>query len=88
MPGFVSAILLKYTGDITTINCNKKINIDTPQQKHFIGIKNKGDGEIGQIGSIMGEILDQHDVALEEQGSLVANTDQQFNDLKNRVQKL
>ena len=51
MPGFVSAILLKYTGDITTIKCNKKINIDTPQQKHFIGIKNKGDGEIGQIGS-------------------------------------
>lgn len=51
MPGFVTAILLKYTGDITTIKCNKKINIDTPQQKHFIGIKNKGAGEIGQIGS-------------------------------------
>ena len=51
MSGFAKAILLKYTGDITTIKCNKKINVESPLLKHFMGIKNKGEGDIGQIGS-------------------------------------
>ena len=47
----VKAILLKFTGDITTIKCMKHIDIENPQLKHFMGIKNKGKGDITQIGS-------------------------------------
>ena len=51
MSKFVKAILLKVTGDISTIKCNRSINLEVPQLKHFMGIKNKGKGEICQIGS-------------------------------------
>ena len=60
MSKFVKAIILKYTGDISTIKCNKAIDIETPQLKHLIGIKNKGVGEIGQIGSWDDIDLDGH----------------------------
>ena len=51
MSKFGKGILLKYDGDITTIKCNKNIDIDNPKLKHIIGIVNKGEGEICQIGS-------------------------------------
>ena len=51
MSKFAKAILLKVTGDISTIKCNRSINLEVPQLKHFMGIKNKGKGEICQIGS-------------------------------------
>ena len=51
MSGFVKAILLKISGDISTIKCNKKLNVESPLSKHFMGIKNKGEGDICQIGS-------------------------------------
>ena len=51
MSKFAKAILLKVTGDISTIKCNRSINLEVPQLKHFMGIKSKGTGDICQIGS-------------------------------------